>query len=276
MSKHQKNHSATEHKAEGSKKESKSESKILGFELNTILLVAALVILTALVSTWAGFSLAQSNVPTQNVVVNTVDSTLLTKEVETYINANLLAQQGVSAKIIGAKEITTGLYEMPFEIYQDGAVVSQGNVYSTKEKLFLVQAAFDLNTPVEQPPSVEREEDVPVNTQELTDEEISEVISFNKCLASKGIIVYGANWCGYTKNLVQSLGGFDLIEPIYVECTQEEELCNKNKITGYPTVTLNGVVINPDRSFEGFAKVTDCVAPKISQKLADSATVGSC
>lgn len=155
MSKHNKHHSASEHKAESSKTESKvestTESKILGFGFNTILLLAVLVILTALVSTWAGFSLAQSTAP----VSAAVDSNLLGKEVETYINANLLAQQGVSAKITGSKEIVAGLYEMPFEIYQNGAVVSQGNVYSTKEKLFLVQAAFDLNTPVKQPAAEE-------------------------------------------------------------------------------------------------------------------------
>lgn len=158
MSKHEKHHSASEHKAESSKKESKieskSESNILGFGVNTILLLAVLVILTALVSTWAGFSLAQNTVPAQN---GSVDTNLLSVEVENYINANLLAQEGVSAKITGSKEIVAGLYEMPFEIYQDGAVVSNGNVYSTKEKLFLVQAAFDLNTPIEQPATEEPE-----------------------------------------------------------------------------------------------------------------------
>lgn len=155
MSKHEKHHSATEHKAEGSKTES---NKILGFELNVILLLAGLVIATALVSTWAGFSLAQSTVDLNQAPA--VNSTALSAEVEAYINANLLAQQGVTAKITGAKEIQNGLFELPFEIYQDGAVVSEGNVYSTKEKLFLVQAAFDLNTPIEQTP-VEEEEETP-------------------------------------------------------------------------------------------------------------------
>ena len=150
MSKHVKHSSAVEHKAEGSKKESKSESKILGFELNTILLLAVLVIATALVSTWVGFGLAQSTMPVEKTV--TVNPSLLSSEVESYINVNLLAEQGVSAKITGAKEISTGLYEMPFEIYQDGNVVSEGNVYATDKNLFLVQAAFDLKTPIEQQP----------------------------------------------------------------------------------------------------------------------------
>ena len=146
--KHQKHHSAVEHKAENSIKEVNEGSKILGFGVNTILLLSVLVIATALVSTWAGFSLAQSTAPTQNAAL--VDSTSLSVEVENYINANLLAQQGVNAKITGAKEVVAGLYEMPFEIYQNGAVVSQGNVYATDKNLFLVQASFDLKTPVPQ------------------------------------------------------------------------------------------------------------------------------
>jgi len=156
--KHQKHHSAVEHKAENSIKVVSEESKILGFGVNTILLLAVLVIATALISTWAGFSLAQNtpvDTSVQPVGINTVNSALLSKEVETYINANLLAQQGVSARITGAKEVFAGFYEMPFEIIQEGTVVSSGNVYSTKEKLYLVQQAFDLNTPVELPTAQE-------------------------------------------------------------------------------------------------------------------------
>ena len=44
----------------------KKDSKILGFELNTILLIAALVIATAIVSTWAGFGIAQNNFAIQD------------------------------------------------------------------------------------------------------------------------------------------------------------------------------------------------------------------
>lgn len=145
MSKHEKHHSAVEHKAEGSKTESKTDSKILGFELNTILLMAVLVIATAVIATWAGFGLAQNAIASQSI-----DSNALGLKVESYINANLLGTQGVSAKITSEKEVIMGLYEMPFEIYQNGAVVSTGSVYSTKDKLFLVQAAFDLNTPLSQ------------------------------------------------------------------------------------------------------------------------------
>ena len=208
MSKHEKHHSAVEHKAEGSKK----ESKILGFELNVILLLAGLVILTALVSTWAGFAIADSMASTPNVAA--VDSSLLSKEVESYINANLLAQQGVSAKIISAKEVTPGLFEMPFEIYQDGAVVSSGNVYSTSEKLFLVQAAFDLNTPVEQPPVEEPVEVAPVKSDKPQ------------------VDLYVMSFCPFGNKAE------DTMKPVY------ELLKNKIDFNVYYIVNVNGTTVD--------------------------------
>ncbi len=208
MSKHEKHHSAVEHKAEGSKK----EGKILGFELNTILLLAVLVIATAVVSTWAGFAIADNTASTPNVVA--VDSSLLTKEVENYINANLLAQQGVSAKISGAKEVTPGLYEMPFEIYQDGAVVSSGNVYSTKEKLFLVQAAFDLNTPIQQPEVEQPVEVAPVKSDKPQ------------------IDLYVMSFCPYGNKAE------DTLKPVY------ELLKNKIDFNVYYIVNVNGTTVD--------------------------------
>lgn len=214
MSKHEKHHSATEHKAEGSKKES---SKVLGFELNTILLIAALVIVTALVSTWAGFSLAESTAPAQgNLGTGLIDSSALSLEVESYINANLLAQQGVTAKITGATEIENGLFEMPFQIYQDGAVVSEGNVYSTKEKLFLVQATFDLNTPIEQPEVVD---DEPVATAPVKSDKPQ-------------VDLYVMSFCPYGNRAE------DTMKPVY------ELLKNDIDFNVYYIVNVNGTTVD--------------------------------
>lgn len=193
MSKHKKHSSASEHKAENSKIESKKDSKVLGFELNTILLIAALVIATAIVSTWAGFGVAQSQFAQQEKVnLDLVDSTALKLEVEDYINANLLGQEGVLAKITGATEISVGLFEMPFEIYENESLVSQGSVYANKNKVFLVQAAFDLNTPLELPVA----EEEPVEVAPKSDKPVVELFVWGYCpygVQSQGPLVEVAN-----------------------------------------------------------------------------------
>jgi hypothetical protein len=98
----------------------------------------------------------------------------------------------------------------------------------------------------------------------LSEADVSEIVKFSQCLADSGVVVYGANWCGYTNNLVDNLGGFDNIKPFYVECTENTELCSNEGITGYPTVKLNGEVVGPDRTFEGFSELTGCAMPQIN------------
>ncbi|MBR9706549.1 hypothetical protein GOV14_05925 [Candidatus Pacearchaeota archaeon] len=84
---------------------------------------------------------------------------------------------------------------------------------------------------------------------------------FVTCLADAGFLIYGANWCGYTKQLVESFGGFDVVAPIYVECTEQSEVCNNQGITGYPTIKINGIQFGGGRSFASFAQATECSAP---------------
>jgi hypothetical protein len=97
-----------------------------------------------------------------------------------------------------------------------------------------------------------------VDTTVPNSEEIEEFVS---CLDAAGFKIYGANWCGWTKKLVTSFGGFDVVEPIYVECTENSELCQSEEVTGYPTIKINGEPYSGARSFAEFATATGCSAP---------------
>jgi len=140
-----------EHNAEHGPK----EKKILGFEVKTIVLLAVLVIGTAMVSTFAGMSVSQ-NSASQPVVVN---KTALMSTVQDYINNNLLNDPTVSAKIIDINDSGNGLYELSFEIYQNNQKVSAGKLYSINGKL-IIGNVFDLNTPLPKP-----EPQTPVQTE---------------------------------------------------------------------------------------------------------------
>jgi len=85
-----------------------------------------------------------------------------------------------------------------------------------------------------------------------------EASDFVTCLANAGFRIYGANWCGYTKALVSSFGGFDAVSSIYVECTEQASLCNQERIQGYPTIKINGATYNGERTFAGFSAATGC------------------
>ncbi len=81
---------------------------------------------------------------------------------------------------------------------------------------------------------------------------------FISCLSEHEMLIYGADWCGYTNQLVDLLGGLEMIDQIYVECTQEEDLCQEAQITGYPTIRFAGEDYNGPRTLEGLAEVTGC------------------
>ena len=104
--------------------------------------------------------------------------------------------------------------------------------------LYFVFAA-DL-TPVEE--ETEDEEDTPTGYMIAGEEVIeNEATDFIDCLDDGGVTVYGAEWCPACRQLADSLGGYELVDPIWVECTVEGERCDEEmEGTGVPEVHING------------------------------------
>lgn len=115
-----------------------------------------------------------------------------------------------------------------------------------------------------------------VNPQQPTttgysEEDLANIKEFSNCLAEKGLKVYGAGWCGHCQNLIDYFGGEEAISPIFIECsdaqrnpTENAGLCEKEGITGYPTIKINGEPYTGARTFEAFAEATGCPVPDIS------------
>lgn len=163
-----------------------------------------------------------------------------------------------NVKQVGSMYLVNLLYEgenVPFYVTRDGYVV--GN------SLVSVVDKPTVSAPITESQSSYSQEDL---------EKISVTM---QCLAQAGVKIYGANWCGYTKAFVETLGGFSAVTPIYVECTEESELCTQEGITGYPTTKINGEAYNGARTFEGLAAVTGCPVPELSTQV-DSSATASC
>jgi hypothetical protein len=85
-----------------------------------------------------------------------------------------------------------------------------------------------------------------------------EMMKFVECLKEVGFTIFGANWCGETKRLVNTFGGWEIVDPIYVECTKERETCEERRIRGYPTIFIGEEEYRGMRTLEEFARVTGC------------------
>lgn len=107
-------------------------------------------------------------------------------------------------------------------------------------------------------------QNLPTSTQTVNEPQESVVVpenisSFVSCLKDNGFVYYGANWCPYCASLTNDVfGGKEVVAPIYVECTEETELCRQKGIEGYPTILINDVRYNGARSLQGFADATGC------------------
>ena len=79
-----------------------------------------------------------------------------------------------------------------------------------------------------------------------------------ECLAEANVIVYGTETCPACTQFAMQFGGYDVIDPIYVECADDPEKCNANMQTEFvPEVQINGTVVE-DTSKAGLAAQTGC------------------
>lgn len=273
----------TAHKkhVENAVKEEKTQSEKPLIEMNKSTAITAVIFL--LVGLLVG-ALLISVVNTNAGVVsdNSSDSSQLKQKITTYLNENFrdpdMVLEGMEFTLEDSNSLSSDTFGYEVLINVDGLMQPAGAIVYASGENFVIASSYPINVndkPEVPTDSTENQTQQPVTTSELTAEQQEEILSFNSCLAEKGIVVYGANWCGYTKALVENLGGFNLISPVYVECTENEELCAMEQISGYPTIKLNGEKINIDRTFSGFAGATGCALPNISQD-AVTTTAGSC
>ncbi len=97
------------------------------------------------------------------------------------------------------------------------------------------------------------------NNKTTETETENDMESFIDCLAEEEVVIYGSKWCPACSQLVENFGGYDIVDPIYVECTEEGEICGEEQKTTYvPEIQIKGEVYEGPRSFEGFTEKTGC------------------
>ncbi len=85
------------------------------------------------------------------------------------------------------------------------------------------------------------------------------VDSFVQCLSEAGVMVYGSSTCPACASLVSSFGGYEVIDPIYVECTEERDKCGQEMQTNYvPEIQISGQVYSGQRDLGSLAEATGC------------------
>lgn len=84
---------------------------------------------------------------------------------------------------------------------------------------------------------------------------------FAKCLASKQLTMYGADWCPHCQNEKKHFGdSFKYVS--YVECPNNTKLCLDKGVKGYPTwIDANGSKYEGEQGLNKLAEISGCKLP---------------
>ena len=86
----------------------------------------------------------------------------------------------------------------------------------------------------------------------------SQYNSFARCLAGKGVTMYGADWCGYCQTEKAAFGKSFQYVP-YVECPDNIQLCLDKKIAGYPAwIFPDGRKLDGLQGLENLSRESGC------------------
>lgn len=81
--------------------------------------------------------------------------------------------------------------------------------------------------------------------------------TFAQCLTDKGVKMYGSDTCKFCQAQKKVFeGSFDLVT--YVECRRNADVCEKEKITGFPTWEINGTKKPGLTSLSELSELSSC------------------
>jgi hypothetical protein len=90
--------------------------------------------------------------------------------------------------------------------------------------------------------------------------------TFAQCLADKGAVMYGAEWCPHCKEQKKLFGSAWKLVP-YVECPDNTSLCLAKGIDGYPTWLIGtSTRLVGTQSLEELSGATACPLPLEKQE----------
>ena len=85
-----------------------------------------------------------------------------------------------------------------------------------------------------------------------------ELDSFAQCLAEKGAVMYGADWCPHCENEKKRFGSSFKFIP-YVECPDEPQKCLAAGVEGYPTwIFPDGLKFEGEQGLEKLSEISSC------------------
>jgi len=88
----------------------------------------------------------------------------------------------------------------------------------------------------------------------------SNLDSFAKCLADKGMTMYGAAWCSHCQNQKKLFGTSFQYVP-YIECPNVPKICVEKGVDGYPTWIIGDTKLEGEQTLSKLSEISSCQLP---------------
>lgn len=89
--------------------------------------------------------------------------------------------------------------------------------------------------------------------------DITDMDELVSCLKTAGVVIYGSVTCPFCKQLVDSFGGYDVVDAIYVECSVYPDRCTNELIgRGVPEIQIEGEMYQGSRKPEEIGSAVGC------------------
>jgi hypothetical protein len=86
--------------------------------------------------------------------------------------------------------------------------------------------------------------------------------AFAQCLVDAGMVVYVSRTCPACSAFSRLLGGYDVADGLFVECSLSGLRCEAEMQTNYvPEIQINGELFEGDRDLESLSSATGCDLP---------------
>ncbi len=142
--------------------------------------------------------------------------------------------------------------------------ITKNGGYYIPELVSISEVQSSQEQPSQEESGVEEAQIEEESTTDYSEEEIASLKEFNDCLSENGLVFYGSNTCPHCRNLIETLGGYEAAESVYVECTENREICSQEAKTGYvPEIQIDGAIYEGKRTIESFSEATGCPAPEL-------------
>ena len=145
------------------------------------------------------------------------------------------------------------------ERYQEEKEPDTQKEEEIKQELPEEDREFQEDTNDQEEPEKQTDQEDLQEQEESDPEQNDPMETLVSCLEEEGVVIYGSVTCPFCTELANEFGGYEVIDSIYVECTEEPDRCDEEMIgRGVPEIQIEGEMYQGSREPAAIGQAVGC------------------